>query len=139
MPWAILADVILLLHLGFVMFVVIGEILILAGAALRWRWVRNLRFRLIHLACILFVALEALVGVLCPLTDWEYALRRRAGQESAEVDLIARLVHTVLYQDWPPWVFTSLHLGFAILVIATLLLIPPRWSDLRERRGREGV
>ncbi|MBN1475994.1 DUF2784 family protein, partial [Candidatus Sumerlaeota bacterium] len=74
-------------------------------------------------------------GMLCPLTDWEYALRHRGGQDSAEVDLIARLAHAVLFQDWPPWVFTSIHLGFAALVIATLLLIPPHWPDLRGTRG----
>jgi Protein of Unknown function (DUF2784) len=139
MLWAILAVLILLLHLCFVVFVVLGEILILVGAALSWGWIRNLWFRLTHLGCILFVALEALIGVLCPLTEWEYALRLRAGQDPTEGDLITRIVHAVIFQDWPPWVFTSIHLGFAALVIATLLLFPPRWSDLRGAHGRRAT
>jgi len=73
---ALLADVVLVVHFAFVLFVVGGFALILAGAALGWRWVRNRTFRYSHLAAIVFVAAESLVGMACPLTHWEHVLRR---------------------------------------------------------------
>jgi len=51
----LLADVILVVHFAFVLFVVGGFALILAGAALGWAWIRNPAFRYAHLAAIVFV------------------------------------------------------------------------------------
>jgi hypothetical protein len=45
-----LADAVLALHVAFVCFVVIGLLLVLAGGALRWSWVRNPWFRWSHLS-----------------------------------------------------------------------------------------
>ena len=86
------------------------------------RWARNFWFRMAHLAAIAFVALEALAGVLCPLTVWEAALRGSRADKS----FIAQWVHRVLYYDWPEWVFTALHVGFALLVAATWYFIRPK-------------
>jgi hypothetical protein len=47
-----LADAVLVLHAGVVLFVVAGLALTLVGGALRWRWVRNFWFRAAHLAAI---------------------------------------------------------------------------------------
>jgi len=56
---AVLADAILLLHFGFVLFVVGGLALTWIGAAAGWAWVRNFWFRAAHLGAIAFVAGEA--------------------------------------------------------------------------------
>ncbi|HVQ62262.1 MAG TPA: DUF2784 domain-containing protein, partial [Burkholderiales bacterium] len=69
-----IADVILVVHALFVLFVVGGFVLILVGAG-SWGWVRNRTFRILHLAAIAFVTGEALLGVTCPLTLWEDWLR----------------------------------------------------------------
>jgi hypothetical protein len=69
----LIADLILVVHFLFIVFVIGGFALICIGAALRWRWIRDIRFRIAHLAAIVFVALEALAGVMCPLTVWEDA------------------------------------------------------------------
>ena len=116
-----LADVVLLVHFGFVLFVVGGLALIWAGAVAGWRWVRNFRFRVAHLAAIVFVAAEALVGALCPLTVWEAALRGA----QAEKSFIAQWVHRLLFYDFPEWVFTVLHVGFALLVAASWFFVRP--------------
>ena len=71
-PW--LADAVLVVHVLFVLFVVGGFVLILAGAG-RWSWIRDRTFRVSHVAAIVFVAAEALLGVTCPLTRWEDTLR----------------------------------------------------------------
>lgn len=117
----ILADLILIVHFAFVAFVVGGLALIWIGAAAGWRWVRHFWFRAAHLAAIAFVALEALAGILCPLTVWEAALRGRQPDRS----FIAQWIHRILYYDWPEWVFTVLHVGFALLVAATWYFVPP--------------
>jgi len=69
-----LADAVLFVHVLFVLFVVGGFALILAGAG-RWGWVHNRAFRIAHLAAIVFVAVETLLGFTCPLTLWEDVLR----------------------------------------------------------------
>lgn len=119
----LLADVILVVHLAFVLFVVGGFALILLGAALGWPWVRNPAFRYAHLGAIVFVALEALVGVACPLTVWEDALRRASPDGPS---FVGRWVSHVLYYDLPEWVFTVAYVLFALVVIASLIWIPPR-------------
>lgn len=75
-----LADAILVLHTGIVAFVVLGLVAILLGGWLDWVWVRNLWFRITHITLVGFIAAQAWLGELCPLTVWEQGLRRRAGQ-----------------------------------------------------------
>jgi hypothetical protein len=124
---ALLADAIVILHFGYVLFAVGGEGLMLAGGLLGWRWVRNLPLRLAHLAAVVLVAVEALLGVICPLTEWEYRLRELAGQRvEQQISFVARLVRSMIFYDFPAWVFTLAYLGFAVLVAGTFLLFPPR-------------
>lgn len=119
---ALAADVILVVHFAFVAFVVGGLAIIWAGAALGWPWVRNLGFRLSHLAAIAFVAGEALFGMMCPLTVWEDALRGRTMEES----FVARWLHRVMFYSLPEWVFTLAYVAFAAVVALTYWLVPPR-------------
>ncbi|MHC4413794.1 MAG: DUF2784 domain-containing protein [Planctomycetota bacterium] len=130
---ALLADLIVIVHLLYIGFVVGGELAVIVGALFHWRWIRNPVFRVTHLLAILVVAINALTGVLCPLTQWESALRRRAGQPVEEISFVGRLVRELLYYQLPEWVFTTTYVVFALLVIATLVLVPPRWRW----RGRD--
>ena len=116
------ADVILIVHFTFVLFVIGGLALIWIGHAAGWPWVRNFWFRAAHLAAIIFVAGEALLGVACPLTLWEDALRNTAHEKS----FIARWVHRMMFYSAPEWVFTALYVAFALLVAATYWFIPPQ-------------
>lgn len=116
------ADLILLVHFAFVLFVVGGLALIWTGAGLGWRWVRNLRFRVAHLAAILFVASEALAGIWCPLTVWEDRLR---GGARVETSFIARWIHRILFYSLPEWMLTAVYVVFALVVIATFWLVRP--------------
>lgn len=117
----VLADFVLLVHLAFVGFVVGGLAAIWIGAALGWAWVRNYWFRVAHLAAICIVAAEAMLGVMCPLTVWEDALR---GRES-ETGLIARWVHSVMFYELPGWVFTSAYVLIAGVAAVTFRTVPP--------------
>ena len=125
-----IADAVLLVHFAFVAFVVGGLVLVWIGAVLGWRWVRNFRFRVVHLAAIGFVALEAIIGMACPLTEWEYLLR---GKGSDGPTFIERLVAPLMFYELPAWAFTLMHVGFALLVVLTFWLVPPRMS--RKEKG----
>jgi hypothetical protein len=124
-----LADAIVVVHLMIVLFVLAGVPLVYLGAALGWAWVRSRHWRVLHLGAILFIAAESLLGIACPLTVWEYALR---GQQSTH-GFIDRWVDRVLFYDAPPWVFTVSYLAFAALVVVTWLAVPPT----RQRRASD--
>ena len=133
MPWPrILADLIVVVHAAFVMFVVLGLAAILVGMALRWEWVRNPYFRIAHLSATGYVVAEALTGVACPLTIWEDRLRRMSGQAGYPGDFVGFWAHRLIYFDAPPWVFTLLYCLFGGAVLAVFLFAPPRW---RKRSG----
>jgi len=125
--YTLLADVILVVHFVFVAFVVGGLGAIWLGAALGWCWARNFWFRIAHLAAILFVAAEALLGVMCPLTVWEDALRGRG----SDLGFVARWIRAVMFYELPLWIFTAAYVGFALVVALTFWLIPP----IRARPG----
>jgi polyferredoxin len=124
--YRVLADVVVVLHASYVGFVIIGQIAILLGWLLRWRWVHNLVFRVAHLTAILVVVLEAWCGITCPLTTWENWLRDKAGEATYEGDFIAEWMHQVLFFSWPPWVFTACYSTFGLLVVLSLVLVPPK-------------
>jgi hypothetical protein len=115
------ADAILVIHFAFVAFVVGGLALVWVGAMLDWSWVRNFWFRMAHLAAICFVAAEASLGVMCPLTLWEDALRGIA----SDAGFIARWIHRVMFYQLPEWVFTLAYVAFAFIVFLTYRLVPP--------------
>lgn len=116
-----LADLVVAVHLLIVLFILLGVPLIYAGAALHWTWVRNRPWRLLHLGAILFVAMESLLGITCPLTLWEDSLR---GQSTA-AGFIERWIDRIIFYDAPAWVFTTAYIAFAALVLATWILVQP--------------
>src|ERR1051326_8959492 len=73
--YLILADAILVLHALIVLFNAGSLPVIWLGRFLEWNFVRNFAFRIVHLLLIGFVAAEAVVGAICPLTSWEDRLR----------------------------------------------------------------
>ncbi len=133
-----LADLVLVLHAGFVAFVVLGLLLVLLGGAMRWRWVRNRWFRLAHLAAILLVVAQAWLGIVCPLTTLESYLRRRAGQQGYEMGFIADRVRRLIFFEADWWVFALAYTVFGILVLVSIWLVRPRWRPSRGPQGGVG-
>lgn len=113
---ATLADIILIAHFAIAAFITGGFVLIPLGAWRRWNWVRNRRLRLLHLAAIVFVAVQGLLGLTCPLTLWEDVLRTGAAQEQG---FVQRWVSSILYWRAPTWVFTA---AYAVLALYTWAL-----------------
>jgi hypothetical protein len=127
------------IHLGYVLFVVAGLFVIIAGGVLHWRFIRNFWFRTTHLAIILIVIFESIFGVTCPLTDWEYEFRVVAGQQNiTDVAFVARLIHKLIFFEFPPIVFTVGYCLFGIAVLMSWLLITPLLPWKQERENLKG-
>ncbi|QOJ22232.1 MAG: DUF2784 domain-containing protein [Gammaproteobacteria bacterium] len=124
-----LADIVLMIHFLYVLFVVGSLPVIWLGAWLKRGFVRNPWFRYLHLAAILFVVVESLMGVVCPLTVWENALR----QAAAEGGFIQHWLHRMLFYDVPESVLTVVYVLFAALVAMTFKWIPPARGNRRSR------
>ena len=117
-----MADTILVVHFLIAGFIVLGLVAVWLGAAFGWPWARNPWFRWLHLAAIVFVAAEAVLGIACPLTGWEDVLRGNVRAES----FIGRWVRALLFYQAPEWVFTAAYLAWTAATLVTLRLIPPR-------------
>jgi hypothetical protein len=122
-----LANAVLIAHAGIVLFIICGLLLTLFGAALRWTWIKNFWFRALHLLAIGYVALEAWLGIVCPLTTLELWLREQAGQTVYEGDFIAYWMRQIMFYEAPPWVFIAAYSGFGALVVLSWFLVRPTW------------
>ena len=122
----LLADILLVLHASFVVFVVSGLVLIIAGKAFSWAWVRNRWFRIVHLGCIGIVVVQSWFGIICPLTTLEMALRAKGGGAAYEGTCISHWLGEFLYYEAPAWVFLLVYTVFGMLVVFTWFRVPPR-------------
>ena len=123
------ADLVVTFHLFYIIFAVGGQAVILVGLWLKWRFVRLAAFRIAHLIAVAFVAFEAVIGMVCPLTEWENNLRQLAGQSvDRDISFVARLIRMIIFYDFPQWVFSVMHILFGLVVIMTFVFAPPRFQ-----------
>ncbi|MDM7482975.1 MAG: DUF2784 domain-containing protein [Halomonas sp.] len=121
----LLADAVLLLHVLFVAFVVLGLLAIYLGGLLGWHWVRHRWFRLVHLGAIGYVVVQAWLGAVCPLTTLEMALRAEAGSATYAGSFIQHWLQRLLYYTAPEWVFVAVYTLFGSLVLASWWVVRP--------------
>jgi hypothetical protein len=106
MIFRFLADCVVLLHFAFVIFVVIGGLVVI--------WWKNILW--VHLPVVLYAALIELIGWVCPLTPLENWLRHKGGQAGYQVSFIEQYLLPLLY----PVGYTravQLTLGFSALAV----------------------
>jgi hypothetical protein len=131
------ADVVLIVHTMFIAFVIVGLIVIWIGYFRSWRWTRSVVFRVAHLTAIVLVVIQSFAGWSCPLTDLENYLRIRGGEDPyGDTGCIAYWLHRMIFWTAPPWLFTVCYTAFGVLVVATLILAPPRWGRRRLEPAR---
>lgn len=123
---SLLASLVLTIHVVFVIFVVLMVPLIFIGKVCRWHWVRIMWLRLAHLTGIGIVVIQSWLGIVCPLTTLEMFLREQAGESAYAGSFIEHWLQQLLYWQAPPWVFILVYTGFALLVLATWFLVPPK-------------
>ena len=100
-----LADLVLVVHLAFVLFVVLGGLL-----ALRWP-----RLAWLHVPAALYGATIEFVGFVCPLTPLEVWLRRRGGEAGYEGGFVEHYVTAALY---PSGLTREIQLALGVAVLA---------------------
>lgn len=100
----ILADALLVLHLGFILFAVAGSFLALRWPLLVW----------IHIPAAVWAALIMLLGGICPLTELENDLRRGAGMAGYADGFIGSLLLPIIY---PRGLTRSLQMGLGVGVL----------------------
>ena len=124
-PYQLLADAVLVVHFAVVVFVVGGLVLVVTGSRLGWLWVDGWWFRLAHLGAIAFVAAQAWLGELCPLTTLESWLRVRAGASGYTRSFIEHWLQRIIFYEAPSWLFALAYTLFAALVLAGWWYFPP--------------
>jgi len=135
--YGFLADVVVLIHVLYIAYVVVGQLAIIAAAMLRKEWGRNRWFRLTHLLAIGVVVLESYMNWRCPLTIWEEQLRTMAGQSfNGSETFMGRVLHQTLFIEGQPEVFfTTLYVAMLVVVLQGLLMYPPRlWRTTATER-----
>jgi len=120
----VLADAVLVAHLAFILFVVLGGFL-----ALRWRWAPAL-----HLPAALWGSFVELTGGVCPLTPLENTLRRAAGEQGYSGGFIEHYLVALIY---PAALSRPLQLVLAAaVVLVNLVVYASVWRWLRHGSGR---
>ena len=105
-----LADLVVVLHSLFVLFVVFGGLLVL-----RWP-----KLAYVHLPVAAYGVLIEFVGWVCPLTPLEKRLRESAGQQGYEGGFVEHYILPLLY---PPGLTRGVQLVLGALVIIINLTI----------------
>jgi hypothetical protein len=119
MSFHVLADLVVGLHVLFVVFVVIGGLLVLRWPAVMW----------LHLPAAAWGALIEFGGWICPLTPLEKSLRAQAGQVGYEGGFIEHYVIPLLY---PGALTRGLQITLGVIVVAVNVVV--YWNLLRDRR-----
>lgn len=118
----IAADAVLLIHLAFVAFVVLGAFLLVRWPRIAW----------IHLPALVWGALIEFAGWTCPLTPLEVSLRRAAGQAGYSGDFVEHYIVALLYPDG---LTRPLQIALGVIVVLINALI----YAMVARRARTGA
>jgi hypothetical protein len=118
-----LADVVLVVHFAFVLFVCLGGLL-----ALRWP-----RAAWVHVPVALYGATIEFVGFVCPLTPLEVRLRRLGGEAGYEGGFVERYITAALY---PEGLTRDIQLALGVGVLAlNAIVYAIVWRRWRRRRA----
>ena len=122
-----LADLVLVSHLAFIVFAVVGGLL-----ALRWRWMP-----VVHLPAVCWGVYIQMSGGVCPLTPLENSLRQAAGSSGYSGSFIEHYIVPIVY---PSVLSPALQLVLAgLLVLANVCVYVVVWRRCHGPRGRVAV
>ncbi|HLT28373.1 MAG TPA: DUF2784 domain-containing protein [Zeimonas sp.] len=110
MPARLAADLVVLVHLGFILFVVGGGLLVLRWPRIAW----------LHLPAAAWGAGIVLFGGTCPLTPLENALRRVAGESGYESGFIDHYLIPLIY---PVGLTRGIQVALGVLVVVANLIV----------------
>ncbi len=102
----IAADLVVLAHLGFILFVILGGLLVLRWPRMAW----------VHIPAVIWGALIEFAGWVCPLTPLENWLREASGTAGYQGGFIEHYLVPIVYPDALTRE-TQILLGAGVLVV----------------------
>ncbi|MBD3402958.1 DUF2784 family protein [candidate division GN15 bacterium] len=122
---SILADLLLVIHVLWVVWMVSGVVIALLGFVRPKLWGLTI-FRITHLVGMALTASTPIWSDgICPLTIWEYQLREGADNPRS---LLSRIFHDLIYWD-VPLIYLSLLSAAAALITVVLFILRPPWKS----------
>jgi hypothetical protein len=125
---SILPDILMVIHLLWAAFMIVGLPLgiVLRSPLLRW----------VHLVGMVFTGFFAVIGMYCPLTTWEEQLRWQADpQFSYHGSFLAEQLAKVLYPQIEPWIIrTATILWFVATVLSMFLRYPGSLFHMKRKK-----
>ena len=121
---SLIADIVLVIHICVVIFMISGVVLIPIGYKFDWGWIANTQLRIFHTGMMVFITLETLLGITCPLTSIENSLRGIYQSKS----FIEYWIKQIIYWDVPVHFFIILYCIFLGWTFLMWKLFPPRKS-----------
>jgi hypothetical protein len=130
-----LSVLVLAIHAGVVLFNIFWMIAIPLGGWFGWRFVRSFSWRAAHIASLIVVAAQPLLGRYCFLTLWQEALKDAAGPEAlADPGWLERALTLIVFWPLPEWIFVYLYVAAAAWTVSLWWIVPPNpppWSRKR--------
>lgn len=125
MSASLAADLVVAVHFAFILFAVLGALLVR-----RWP-----KLAMAHLPALAWAAGITLVGGVCPLTPLEQRLRAQAGEAGYSGGFIEHHVEQLIY---PPGLTRTAQLGGAVLLLAANAAVYAGWWRARRVRSSSG-
>lgn len=110
MLWRMAADALVLVHLGFILFVLLGGLLLLRWPRLIW----------LHIPAVAWGIVVECLHLGCPLTPWENQLRRMAGQAGYDGGFIEHYLIPLIY---PAGLTPQIQIGLGAIVVLVNLAV----------------
>jgi len=110
MLWRMAADALVLVHLSFILFVLLGGLLLLRWPRLIW----------LHLPAVAWGIVVECLHLGCPLTPWENQLRRMAGQAGYDGGFIEHYLIPLIY---PAGLTPQIQIGLGAIVVLVNLVV----------------
>lgn len=121
--WLLLANLVILIHLAFILFAVFGGGLVL----------KNPRLALLHLPAVVWGGLVEIGGYVCPLTPLENYFRRMGGEAAYSGDFLERYLLPLIYPSTLTR-DTQIALGLFVLILNFLIYALLALRHYRKRR-----
>ena len=122
--YGLLADVVMVLHFGFILLVTLGGFVVL-----RWQ-----PFALVHLPAVVWaIFVELKPGTLCPLTPLEQMLRMRAGESAYAEGFVEHYLSPIIYPTMTPQDQYFLGIGLFVLTLVIYWRVHKKWRSSRRK------
>ena len=109
MVYSVLADLVVLAHLAFVVFVALGGLMVIRWPRVAW----------IHLPALAWGVVVEICRLTCPLTPLENRLRRVGGERGYAGDFIEHIARRVLYAEITP----EVQIGLGLVLLSTNVVV----------------